>query len=79
MLTEVGLLAEGEKPVFMQLGPLTHVYSGSRAHKLFNRNVEYIVKDDQDRWIDEHTPSRPCPVVCLKACTHRSRSVYSFR
>jgi preprotein translocase subunit SecA len=56
MLTEVGLLAEGESLYSAHnLGLLTHVYSGLRAHKLFNRNVEYIVKDDQVLLIDEHT------------------------
>src|SRR5690606_31039911 len=34
---------------------LTHVYSGLRAHKLFHRNVEYIVQNNQVLLIDEHT------------------------
>lgn len=34
---------------------LTHVYAGLRAHKLFHRNVEYIVQDGQVLLIDEHT------------------------
>jgi preprotein translocase subunit SecA len=56
LLTEAGLLAEGESLYATQnLGLLTHVYSGLRAHKLFHRNVEYIVKDDQVLLIDEHT------------------------
>ena len=56
MLTEVGLLAEGESLYSAHnLGLLTHVYSGLRAHKLFNRNVEYIVQKDQVLLIDEHT------------------------
>ncbi|WP_122858646.1 preprotein translocase subunit SecA, partial [Pseudomonas viridiflava] len=56
MLTEVGLLAEGESLYSAHnLGLLTHVYAGLRAHKLFNRNVEYIVQDGQVLLVDEHT------------------------
>ena len=56
MLTEAGLLAEGESLYSAHnLGLLTHVYSGLRAHKLFHRNVEYIVQKDQVLLIDEHT------------------------
>ncbi len=56
MLTEVGLLAEGESLYSAHnLGLLTHVYAGLRAHKLFNRNVEYIVQNNQVLLIDEHT------------------------
>ncbi|MET1080056.1 MAG: preprotein translocase subunit SecA [Pseudomonas sp.] len=56
MLTEVGLLAEGESLYSAHnLGLLTHVYAGLRAHKLFHRNVEYIVQKDQVLLIDEHT------------------------
>ncbi|AHG39586.1 preprotein translocase subunit SecA [Pseudomonas syringae CC1557] len=56
MLTEVGLLAEGESLYSAHnLGLLTHVYAGLRAHKLFNRNIEYIVSDGQVLLVDEHT------------------------
>ena len=56
MLTKAGLLAEGESLYSAHnLGLLTHVYSGLRAHKLFHRNVEYIVQQDQVLLIDEHT------------------------
>lgn len=56
MLTQAGLLAEGESLYSAHnLGLLTHVYAGLRAHKLFNRNVEYIVQDGQVLLIDEHT------------------------
>jgi preprotein translocase subunit SecA len=56
LLTEAGLLAEGESLYAAQnLGLLTHVYSGLRAHKLFHRNVEYIVQNGQVILIDEHT------------------------
>ncbi|GAB7533487.1 preprotein translocase subunit SecA [Pseudomonas sp. 3A(2025)] len=56
MLTTAGLLAEGESLYSAHnLGLLTHVYAGLRAHKLFNRNVEYIVQDGQILLVDEHT------------------------
>ncbi len=56
MLTAAGLLAEGESLYSAHnLGLLTHVYAGLRAHKLFHRNVEYIVQNNQVLLIDEHT------------------------
>ncbi|WP_296250526.1 preprotein translocase subunit SecA, partial [Pseudomonas sp. UBA4194] len=56
MLTRAGLLAEGESLYSAHnLGLLTHVYAGLRAHKLFNRNIEYIVQDGQILLVDEHT------------------------
>ncbi|WP_225789387.1 preprotein translocase subunit SecA [Pseudomonas sp. Marseille-P8916] len=56
MLTQSGLLAEGESLYSAHnLSLLTHVYAGLRAHKLFHRNVEYIVQDGQILLIDEHT------------------------
>ncbi len=56
LLTAAGLLAEGESLYSAHnLGLLTHVYAGLRAHKLFHRNVEYIVQNNQVLLIDEHT------------------------
>ncbi|MGQ7959378.1 preprotein translocase subunit SecA [Pseudomonas sp. SP16.1] len=56
MLTGAGLLAEGESLYSAHnLGLLTHVYAGLRAHTLFHRNVEYIVQNGQVILIDEHT------------------------
>ncbi len=56
MLTRAGLLAEGESLYSAHnLGLLTHVYASLRAHKLFHRNVEYIVQNNQVLLIDEHT------------------------
>ena len=55
-LTELGLLAENESLYSASnLSLLTHVNSGLRAHKLFNRDVEYIVQDGQVVLVDEHT------------------------
>ncbi|WP_159971669.1 preprotein translocase subunit SecA [Pseudomonas sp. 8Z] len=56
LLTTVGLLAEGESLYSAHnLGLLTHVYAGLRAHTLFHRNIEYIVQNGQVILIDEHT------------------------
>lgn len=56
LLTEAGLLAEGESLYWASnLALLSHVYAGLRAHVLFHRNVEYIVNDGQVLLIDEHT------------------------
>jgi preprotein translocase subunit SecA len=56
LLVGNGLLAEGESLYSAHnLSLLTHVYSGLRAHKLFHRNVEYIVQNNQVILIDEHT------------------------
>jgi len=56
LLTAAGLLAEGESLYSAHnLGLLTHVYAGLRAHKLFHRNIEYIVQNNQVLLIDEHT------------------------
>lgn len=56
MLTESGLLAEGESLYSAHnLSLLTHVYAALRAHTLFHRNIEYIVQNDQVLLIDEHT------------------------
>jgi preprotein translocase subunit SecA len=56
MLAELGLLAEGESlydPSNIVL--MHHVYAALRAHALFNRNVEYIVRDGQIVIVDEFT------------------------
>jgi preprotein translocase subunit SecA len=56
MLTELGLLAEGESlydPSNIAL--MHHVYAALRAHVLFQKNVEYIVRDGQIIIVDEFT------------------------
>ncbi|MDH2924206.1 protein translocase subunit secA [Nicoletella semolina] len=56
ILTEMGLMQEGESlysPARINL--LHHVYAALRAHKLFEVNVDYIVKDGEIVIIDEHT------------------------
>ncbi len=56
MLTELGLLGEGESlydPSNIAL--MHHVYAALRAHVLFQKNVEYIVRDGQIVIVDEFT------------------------
>ncbi|MGX3067297.1 preprotein translocase subunit SecA [Ursidibacter arcticus] len=56
LLTQMGLMHEGESlyhPARISL--LHHVYAALRAHKLFELNVDYIVKDGEVVIIDEHT------------------------
>mgnify|MGYP003572157766 FL=1 len=56
MLGEIGLLGEGASlydPANIVL--MHHVYAALRAHVLFQRNVDYIVKDKQIVIVDEFT------------------------
>jgi preprotein translocase subunit SecA len=56
MLIREKLLEEGDSLyAATNLNLLHHVHSGLRAHVLFNRDVEYIVQDNQVVLIDEHT------------------------
>ncbi|MFT5709916.1 MAG: preprotein translocase subunit SecA [Halioglobus sp.] len=56
LLIREKLLEEGESLyAATNLNLLHHVHSGLRARLLFNRDVEYIVKDEQVVLIDEHT------------------------
>ncbi len=56
MLEQAGLIGEGESlydPANITL--MHHLYAGLRAHALFQKNVEYIVKDGQVIIVDEFT------------------------
>jgi preprotein translocase subunit SecA len=56
ILTKRGLLAEGQSLYAAgNLNMLHHVHSALKAHKLFHRDVEYILQDNQVILIDEHT------------------------
>ncbi|WP_457810357.1 preprotein translocase subunit SecA, partial [Vibrio harveyi] len=56
LLQQNGLMEEGDtlySPANISL--LHHVNAALRAHVLFERNVDYIVKDDEVVIVDEHT------------------------
>jgi preprotein translocase subunit SecA len=56
MLTEMGLLGEGESLYdAANIVLMHHVYAALRAHALFQRNVDYIVRDGQIIIVDEFT------------------------
>ncbi|WP_028304917.1 preprotein translocase subunit SecA [Oceanospirillum maris] len=56
LLTEQGLLPEGESLYApANLGLLHHINAGLRAHNLFQRDVHYIVQDNEIVIVDEHT------------------------
>jgi preprotein translocase subunit SecA len=56
IMQEKGLLKEGESLFSAaNISLLHHVMAALRAHKLFQKDVDYIVKDDEVIIIDEHT------------------------
>ncbi len=56
LLQQEGLLPEGESLYASNnLNLLHHVNSALKAHVLFNRNVEYIVQNNEVLLVDEHT------------------------
>jgi preprotein translocase subunit SecA len=55
LLGEAGLLTEGTLYEIHNVSLVHHANQALRAHKLFTRDVDYIVKDDQVIIIDEFT------------------------
>ncbi|KAA6186616.1 preprotein translocase subunit SecA [Thiohalocapsa marina] len=56
MLMDLGLLAEGESLYdAANIMLMHHVYAALRAHVLFQKNVDYIVRDGQIIIVDEFT------------------------
>ncbi len=56
ILHEEGLLPEGESLFAAgNISLLHHINAALRAHKLFSKDVDYIVKEDQIVIVDEHT------------------------
>ena len=56
ILTQMGLMQEGEslyQPARISL--LHHTYAALKAHKLFEKNVDYIIQNGEIVIIDEHT------------------------
>jgi preprotein translocase subunit SecA len=56
LMTEVGLLKEGESLYdYSNIQLMHYFYASLRAHALYHRDVEYVVKDGQVIIVDEHT------------------------
>ena len=56
LLIESGLLEEGDSLyAASSIQLLHHVYAALRAHSLFKKDVDYIVRDGQVMIVDEHT------------------------
>lgn len=56
LLTKHGLLREGESLYEAQnIVLMHHIHAALRAHKLFNKDVDYIVKNGEVIIVDEHT------------------------
>ncbi|MBA4695875.1 MAG: preprotein translocase subunit SecA [Legionella sp.] len=56
LLVQNGLIAEGESLYHARnISLMHHVSAALRAHTLFQRDVDYIVKDKQIMIVDEHT------------------------
>ncbi|QOL25894.1 preprotein translocase subunit SecA [Thalassotalea sp. LPB0316] len=56
MMQKLGLIQEGESLyAASNISILHHVMAALRAHKLFTKDVDYIVKDNEIVIVDEHT------------------------
>ena len=56
LLTEAGLLAEGDSLYSAaNISLLHHVNAALRAHTLFEKDVDYVVQNDEVVIVDEHT------------------------
>lgn len=56
LMLKKGLLAQGSSLYDVgNIGLLHHLYAGLRAHKLFSRDVDYVVQDNEIVIVDEFT------------------------
>jgi len=56
LLTERGLIEEGDS--LYSAGSITllsHIYAALRAHKLYQKDIDYVVKENEVIIVDEHT------------------------
>lgn len=56
ILAELGLIEDGDSLYSANnITLLSHVYAALRAHKLYQKDVDYVVKDGEVIIVDEHT------------------------
>ena len=56
LLTERGLIEEGDSLYSAaSITLLSHVYAALRAHKLYQKDIDYVVKENEVIIVDEHT------------------------
>ena len=60
LLREAGLIKDGSLYDIGNVNLVQHVNNGLRAHKMFQRDVDYIVKDDKVVIVDEYIQSGLC-------------------
>ncbi len=84
LLVSRGLLNEGEDLyAATNLSLLQQVQSALRAHYLFNREVEYIVQENQIVLVDEHTgrtmPADAYQKVCIKQLKPKKACLFRMK
>jgi preprotein translocase subunit SecA len=82
LLVAEGIMEEGESlysPTNIML--MHHVTAALRAHALFTRDVDYIVKDGEVIIVDEHTGRTMQGVAGLMVCTRplKPKKAWIFR
>ncbi|NMM41904.1 preprotein translocase subunit SecA [Pseudoalteromonas arctica] len=56
LLTERGLIEEGDSLYSAaSITLLSHIYAALRAHKLYQKDIDYVVKENEVIIVDEHT------------------------
>ena len=56
LLIERGLIAEGDSLYSAaSITLLSHIYAALRAHKLYQKDIDYVVKENEVIIVDEHT------------------------
>ena len=76
MLREAGVLTEGNLYDIFNVSVVHHVQQSLRAHTLFTRDVDYIVRQDKVVIIDEFTgrmmEGRRYPTACIRHSRRRN-------
>ncbi len=85
LLVNEGIMEEGESlysPTNIML--MHHVTAALRAHVLFTRDVDYIVKDGEVIIVDEHTGTVRCrgaagPMACTRPLKRKKALIFRTR